>query len=473
MTRKHSVAGNIAISISVQIVSLLVSFVMNLIVPKVISEYQYAYWQSYVLYVGYVGVLHFGLLDGLVLRYSQYDYDQLDKARVRSQFQLLLIATGGMSVAAAGVSLLFLSGVSRATVLLVAVGIVTKNLVTYNSYSFQITNRIDKYAILIIVQRLGYGALACVLLLLRVDRFEWYCAADLFGDLLGIALAQVFNKGMYFGKSLPLREALSECKVNVSAGIILMLANWSSMLLVGGSKMIVQWRWDELVFGKVSFAFSLSNLFLTFVSAISVVLFPQLKRMEQDKLPQVYRSIRGAISPMLFAMLVLYFPGCVILERYLPKYAQSLTYLGTLLPIVIYTSKVSLLTNNYLKAYRCEKDMLWVNALSVAIAFVLYGAAAYLLGDLTAVLVCVVLANMLKSILSEAVVMRIIHISFKRDLIVEAVMTAVFMMSVALLDRWVAFAVYAVALAAYFVYYRHDIGALAGQMSQKIHRKRA
>ena len=35
-----------------------------------------------------------------------------------------------------------------------------------------------------------------------------------------------------------------------------MLANWSAMLIVGGAKMIIQWHWDELVFGKVSFAFS-------------------------------------------------------------------------------------------------------------------------------------------------------------------------------------------------------------------------
>ena len=34
------------------------------------------------VHVGYVGVLHFGLLDGIVLRYSQYDYDELDKPRI-------------------------------------------------------------------------------------------------------------------------------------------------------------------------------------------------------------------------------------------------------------------------------------------------------------------------------------------------------------------------------------------------------
>ena len=46
---------NIGLSIIAQIISLAVSFVMNLILPKFISEYQYALWQTYLLYIGYVG----------------------------------------------------------------------------------------------------------------------------------------------------------------------------------------------------------------------------------------------------------------------------------------------------------------------------------------------------------------------------------------------------------------------------------
>lgn len=114
--------------------------------------------------------------------------------------------------------------------------------------------------------------------------------ADLFGDAVGIVIGIIFNGGLFFGKSLPIKEAFEECKINVSSGIILMLANWSAMLMIGGAKMIIQWRWDELLFGKVSFAFSVSNVFLVFVTAISVVLFPSLQRIEQDKLPQMYKS---------------------------------------------------------------------------------------------------------------------------------------------------------------------------------------
>lgn len=471
MTSTRILTFKVLTSISAQIISLLVSFIVSFLVPKFIDEYQYAYWQTYMLYVGYVGVLHFGLLDGIVLRYSQYDFDQLDKARIRSQFKILLGSTSAMALVAMLIGSLVTGGISRITVIFVAIGIITKNLVTYNSYSFQITNRIDKYAILTIVQRVSYGLIALVLLLLRINRFEFYCIAELSGDVIGIILSKFFNKGMYFGKSLPLHEAFKEWKINVSSGIILMLANWSAMLLVGFAKMIVQWHWDELTFGKVSFSFSLSNLFLTFITAVSVVLFPQLKRTEQDKLPEIYKSIRNVISPLLFVAMLAYYPGCLILEKFLPKYSQSLIYLGLLLPIIIYTSKVSLLTNNYLKAYRKEKDMLRVNIISSLFAIVSFAVSAYVFNNLTVLLICVVLSNLIKSVMSERAVEKEIHMSFTKDHIIEAAMTAAFILYTNFLSRWIACAAYAITLAAYLWYCRKDIMAIINPVLNRLRSK--
>ena len=164
-------AKNVIYSILAQIISLAVSFVLTLIVPKFIDEYQYSYWQTYVLYVGYVGVLHFGLLDGLVLRYSKFDYEELDKPRLRSQFIILLIFTGIITIAAASISLSVLDYPDKIIFALVAVGIITKNIVTYSSYMFQITNRISKYVFLVIAQRLAYGVVVALLLILKVNDF--------------------------------------------------------------------------------------------------------------------------------------------------------------------------------------------------------------------------------------------------------------------------------------------------------------
>lgn len=444
-------ATNVIVSIAAQIISLAVSVILNLVVPKLIDEFQYAYWQVYVLYSGYVGILHFGLLDGLVLRYSRYDYEELDRERLRSQFKILLFFTSAVTLIIAAVSAFSLGGAYKYIFILVAAAVITKNMVTYSSYMFQITNRISKYAVLTIAQRLAYGLTVVILLVCKVNNFYWYCIADLVGDCVGIAIGFVFNRGLYFGKSLKPKEAFKELKENISSGILLMLANWSAMLIVGGAKMIIQWHWDELVFGKVSFAFSVSNLFLVFITAISVVLFPSLKRIDEDKLPQMYKNIRGILSPLLFFCMIFYFLGSWILNLWLPKYADSLVYLGVLLPIIIYSSKVSLLTNNYLKVFRKERIMLVVNLISIALGAAAFSLCAYVFDNLFAVLVSVVCVIMFNSILSEICVLRVIKVKIIKDFILEIIMTVGFILSASLLNLWQGCLVYAGLFALYCI----------------------
>lgn len=443
-------AKNVMISVIAQVISLAVSFVMGLVVPKFIDGYAYAYWQLYLLYVSYVGILHFGLLDGLMLRYGAYDYDELDKNRIRSQFQCLLIITSIPAILLAGISIVAMEGADCIIFILVAVGIVLKNISTYNSHVFQLTNRINQYVVVTLAQRITYGLVVVLLLVCGVKDFYWYCIADLIGDCVGITIGIVFNRGtLYFGQSLTVKDTLAECRQNLSAGFILLLANWTSILLMGSARMVIEWRWGELVFGQVAFAFSLTNIFLTFVTAVSVVLFPSLKRIQGDSLPQMYQDIRQVLSPVLFLALLFYFPGCQIVEMWLPDYADSLRYLAILLPIIVFSSKVTLLTNNYLKVYRKEKSMLVVNLISVALGFGLFTFCAYVFDHLVALLVCTVVVLMFNSVVSEIVVMRVIKVRIVKDFILEALLTVGFVLVASLLERWWGCLAYFILFAAY------------------------
>lgn len=457
MITNKTIAKNLATSVFVQVLSLGVSFLLNVFVPRGIDEYQYSYWQTFVLYLGYVGVLHFGLLDGIVLRYSQYDYGELERTIFHTLFMFLLGSTSFLAMALIVASCLFATDTTRLIIILVSIGIILRNIFTYNSYLFQITNRIHGYAKLIVIQRLIYGLLVIGLLLLGVNDFYWYCIAELIGDAASIIVGAVYNRGMYFGKLMPVKKAFLEWKINVAAGVKLMLANWSSILLLSGAKMVVQWRWDELVFGKVAFSFSVCNLFLTLVVAVGVVLFPILKRIDQEQMSGMYKSIREIISPLLLVALVCYYPACYLIQIILPKYSQSLQYLGVLFPMIVFTSKVNLLTNNYLKAYRKEKQMLIINAASIALAFLMFGIGAYVLNSITAVLVGVVLSSMFNSVVSEITVMRKLQIHMVKEIVIEIIVAVAFIVATLNLNLMQAALVYICILAVYAIIFRRNI----------------
>ncbi len=468
---KQRLTKNLLISVFVQCISLAVSLLLNFAVPKFISEVDYAHWQSYVLYVSYVGVLHFGLLDGLVLRYAQYDYNVIDKRRVRSTFLVLTLFTSLMTAVATVTALLAFQAELRIIIILVAVGVVSKNLVTYTLYTFQITNRISRYAILVALQKVIYGIGVVILIACGVQDFVWYCVADLAGDVLGVLIMSLFNRGMYFGRVLAPREMVDEIKENISAGIFLMLATWSSMLLLSGAKLVAQWHWEELVFGKIAYAFSGMNLFFIFVTAISVVLFPALKRIDKDTLPTLYGQIRSAVTLVLVFAMLFYFPACYILELWLPAYAISLKYLGILLPVVIFSSKVSLLTNNYMKVYRKERQMLLLNAISVLLGLVAFLVSAFIFDNVYALLVSMVIVIMFNSILSEVVVMRHIGVRLYKDFILEAAVAVALILITALVPhRWVGMLIYLGVLILYCLLNLSAVKAVAKKLFARLKR---
>lgn len=408
-TSTKGMKKNVALTVSAQLVSFFVSAVLNLILPKYISEMDYSSWQTLLLYLGYVPIFHFGFLDGLMLRYSQYDYQTLNKPLVQSQFRLFLGAEVIFALIVFALSFGVENETYRQLVRFISFGIITANLYAYASHLFQMTNRISKYVIFVMMMRLMLGVGIVVALICGANSFYDLCVVYFASCVLTILWGASQNKGLFWGTGKLADGTVAELKSNVSSGIMLLIANLSSLFFVGGAKMVVQWHYDPLLFGKVAFSFTLVNLFLTFVTAASVGIFPSLKRIDTADLPDFYVRIRRSMTPLLFVSLLLYFPGCYVLKLWLPNYVESLVYLGVLMPMIVYESRVTLLTNNYLKTYRKEQVMLVINLVSVAIAFVLFLASAFILDSLFILFACLLVVVIARSVISEIVVMRIIN----------------------------------------------------------------
>jgi len=436
----------IGISVIAQAISLIISFILNLIVPKFISEYSYSCWQTYLLYIGYVGLLHFGLLDGILLRYSQYDYDKLDKSILRSQYQLLVVLNVVFAIVFLIISFFLKSSFESAIMILIGIGIITKNGFYYTLYIFQMTNRIKGYAVLSIMQRIAYGGISVILILFKIDNFVWFCIADLIGDSIGIFFGIVSSRDLYLGKISDTKKVIKDFKMNISAGIKLMIANWSATMIVGFAKTIIQYKWGVFVFGKISFSFSLTNLFLSFIAASAIVLFPSLKRMEPDCLPVLYARIRNMLTPSLIIIMSLYFPVCGILNRWLPNYAESLSYLGLLLPMIIFSAKTTLLTDNYLKAYRKENDLLYINLGSIVFAFTGFLFFSFVFDSIDGMILWVVASIALRFIVSEHRVGKIIEKFYPKENLLDMIWAFLFVICARNLSLIYGFILYSMSL---------------------------
>lgn len=449
---KTSLRLNILLSIVAQIISLSASFLLGLIVPKYVEISQYAYWQTFILYTGYIGILHFGLLDGIVLRYSQYDYKELDKPMIRSQFAWLALFTTVSAIICCASSMFISDTSSRIVCILVGVNIIVTNIFYYSTYLHQITNEIPKYISIIIVERITHVILTMLLLCLGIQEFYWFCIVQILGSCFGIFLAIKKSKDLFWGPLQNVTISIRELRLNISSGIKLLTANWSAMFLVGGAKTFIQWHWNLKTFGYISFSFSLTTLFLSFVTAASVVFFPALKRISSDRLNRIYPKLRIQMTVLLLIMLVMYYPAAYILPLWLPKYTYSLKYFGMILPIVVFTSRLSLLINNYLKVFRQEGAMFKINVSTLIVALAGYIPCTYIFNSLDMVIYWAVFVIILRSILSEIRLTELIDNSFKKEIFFELLVCIVFIYSLSINNMLVGVFVYIISVVLYIIY---------------------
>ncbi|HFR3408373.1 TPA: hypothetical protein ACHU7V_001771, partial [Streptococcus suis] len=102
-----NILKNFGYVISSNLLTLIVSSVVILILPKVIGVNEYGYWQLYTFYLTYIGFFHFGWCDGIYLKFGGENYSDLDKKYFASQVSSFIIFQSIISLLSIIASLLF------------------------------------------------------------------------------------------------------------------------------------------------------------------------------------------------------------------------------------------------------------------------------------------------------------------------------------------------------------------------------
>jgi O-antigen/teichoic acid export membrane protein len=271
------------------------------------------------------------------------------------------------------------------------------------------------------------------------------------GDIASGILAIKYNKELIIGKINNVKNTFRCISDNIKCGIVLLLANYLTSLIAGAAKMVVQFKWGDITFGKISFGFSLTNLFLVFITAISVVLFPSLKRIDENRLPEMYVKIRKISTFVMFLALSVYHPISLVINAWIPKYSESIKYMLYLLPIIVFVTRTSLLTGNYFKIFRREKQLFLINIIFAFLGIVIYSVFAFVVESLIGILISVVVVNILISLVSEIILCRDMKIRVVSNILIEIVLCGVFYFSMLCLEPLFATIVYLLACLIYIL----------------------
>lgn len=429
-TKLRNILENITYTFTANILTMLISIIMTLILPKFLGVTDYSYYQLYIFFISYVGFFHFGWIDGIYLKIGGMEYNDLEKSNYVTQFWMLNVLEIIIAAIISIFALFIIKNIDKSFVLISTsvCGVITI-LRTYLLFILQSTNRIKEYAKYTRVDRFIYFALVIVFLFLGFKNYKIILYIDIFSKLVALVLCANKMKDIVFGKLNISKNTLLEIFENISIGIKLMLANIASTLIIGVVRFGIQKNWDIDTFGKISLTLNISNLLMTFINAVAVIMFPLLRREEESNLPKIYVILRNTLMIFLYMMLIFYYPIKLILSTWLPQYADSLRYMALLFPICIYESKMSMLINTYLKSFRKEKSMLIINTISLILSLILTISSVFILNNLTLAILSIVFLLGFRCVIGELVLTKIMNILIYKDIILETVLTAIFIIS--------------------------------------------
>lgn len=448
---------NFSYTMTSNLVSLIVSTLVVLIVPKVIGLEEYGYWQLYLFYSSYVGFLHFGWNDGVYLRFGGKEYKELDKRLFFSQFYMLAFLQIILAVIIFGITSFFVVDVNRIFIIkMTALCMLIVNVRYMLLYILQATNRIKEYAKITMFDRVLY----CCLIIALVIGFKNYrlmIVADLIAKLISLGYAMNCCRDIVFRRISTFYFNFNESIANVNVGIKLMLANIASMLIIGVVRFGIERSWSVSTFGKVSLTLNISNFMMIFINAVGIIIFPILRRTDKKNLAGLYITMRNFLMVVLLGLLILYYPLRAVLSAWLPKYADSLMYMALVFPMCVFEGKMALLINTYLKTLRKEKLMLKINLISLAASVVISLLTTMVLRNLYLAIASIAILLAFRCTLAELLLSRILGVSINKDLTLELVMTFIFIMMGWFANSWLAITLYAFSYAIYLFIKRKDI----------------
>lgn len=351
---KNKVLNDILKVAASNIIVLFSGVLVGFLLPKIIGITDYGYYKTYTLYATYVGMFHFGISDGIYLKYGGKDYSQLDRYKFRYYTKTFSFVESIIAVLIMVISIFILNDDIQFIFICLAIYLVFHNITSYYQAISQATSRFNELSQRNIIQSV---LVSCIIIGLWWGKLVFhlditYKAYIILYSIIIIILAiwyVITYREISFGQTRMKKENIREIFSLIILGFPLMLANLCSSLILTLDRQFVNILFDTETYAIYAFAYNMLALVTTATSAISMVLYPNLKKTDERTLKNNYSSLIGAILCLMFGCLSFYFPLNMFVSWFLTKYIKALTIFRIIFPGLAISSAITIVMHNYYK----------------------------------------------------------------------------------------------------------------------------
>ena len=386
---------------SVNFLQLLSSLLVGFVVPAILSINDYANLKTYTLYATYIGVFHFGFIDGLYIKYGGKKIDEIDKSILKGEHNFLIIFELIISII-----LLIISILNKNIILfLFSISILPNMVKEFHRYVNQAIGNFNKFSTLMYVYILTYIVLNLTLaLLFKNTNYILYCLTSFMANLITVFIFEInFLKEYKNIDTIITKEVWN----NIKIGFFILLGNLAVVALFGIDKWFIKLFLSVEEFAYYSFAFSLLNMINTLVNAISITFYNYLfenNNVEKINKLKKYLIILGSGASLAFFVL------SFIVTYFIPKYIPSLNIISVTFASCPYMILINALYINLYKVNKNERKYFRV-VIGLLIISIVYNVIAILLFNntigiasatiLTLITWVIYSSNDLKNVLNE------------------------------------------------------------------------
>lgn len=463
----RSFSTNVLIFSFGQGVLLIFGFIQSLIIPKYLSTADYGYWQIFLLCTTYVGILHFGFLDGILVRWAGKNIDDF-KNEIGTAFRFILLEQ--VVVVSILLFIIWLTDLpSREIAFAVLINAIIINLFTFFIFIGQATKRFKLVTIANIAN--GFLFLISVLIIFFGGYFS-YVPLILSFTVAGLVVVLFFifyTRDALFYRTSSRISMLEYGKHNIGVGLFILLGNFIAVIFTSIDRLAVGSFFPITQFAVYAFAVTMGGLAMVFLQAVSQVFFPYLSESGTETRKRVYSLLRPVFVFFWAGILVFYFPFSVAIRLYLPQYATSLPLIAILLCTIGFSGQIQILHANFFKVHLKQRAYFIIAGVSLVGAVALNLLAVFLFGTLTAVAVAAVVSFCLWYLLNEATLRHLVGIPnveiFRWCFIIIAYISA-FLGAYAVSETWIiGFCIYGVLFTVITsVFLRKEIGQVWNQI---------
>ena len=364
---------NVFVVIISNVFSAISGILIGFVVPKILSVGDYGYYKTFTLYSTYIGLLHFGFIDGIYLKFAGQSYENLDKEKFRTYTRVLMLVEGIFSLIGMSISLFFLNTATFFIFIFVGLNIFLTNMTSYFEFICQVTMRFkQRSARKIILCTLNILSVGVLYLLYKFANSE--ITGLLYIEITCLIAAIILGwyiityRHIVFGKANSIKEEKSNLIFFIKTGILLLFATLVAQFIFAVDQQFINILFDEETYATYAFAYNMINVILIATSAISVVFFPTIKQMSKESLVERYPLINSYFLIAVSFCLISYYPLEFIVRFFLDKYIPSLPIFLIVLPGAVISSNITSIKYNCFKAFDMIKSFFFISLIILALS---------------------------------------------------------------------------------------------------------